>query len=41
MINSAISTFGSLDILVNNAGLLDNFIPVGESARAAISRDRQ
>ncbi|AOM84086.1 SDR family oxidoreductase [Salisediminibacterium beveridgei] len=30
MIDTAVSTFGTLDILVNNAGIMDNFEPVGE-----------
>ncbi|MBD8036261.1 SDR family oxidoreductase [Solibacillus sp. A46] len=30
MINTAITSFGSLDILVNNAGIMDNFVPVGD-----------
>lgn len=30
MVNTAVTTFGSLDILVNNAGIMDNFSPVGE-----------
>ncbi|WP_062353524.1 SDR family oxidoreductase [Bacillus kwashiorkori] len=27
MINTAVSTYGTLDILVNNAGIMDNFLP--------------
>jgi NAD(P)-dependent dehydrogenase (short-subunit alcohol dehydrogenase family) len=30
MINTAVSTYGTLDILVNNAGIMDHFAPVGE-----------
>ena len=30
MIDTAISTYGSLDILVNNAGIMDNFVPAAE-----------
>ncbi len=30
MIQTAVSSFGSLDILVNNAGIMDNFTPVGD-----------
>jgi len=28
LIDTAVSTYGSLDILVNNAGIMDNFMPV-------------
>jgi len=30
MIDTAVSTYGTLDILVNNAGIMDNFVPAGE-----------
>ena len=30
MIDTAISTYGTLDILVNNAGIMDNFVPAAE-----------
>ncbi|WP_151734054.1 SDR family oxidoreductase ['Paenibacillus yunnanensis' Narsing Rao et al. 2020] len=30
LIDSAVSTYGTVDILVNNAGIMDNFEPAGE-----------
>lgn len=30
MIDTAVTTFGTVDILVNNAGIMDNFVPAGE-----------
>lgn len=30
LIDTAVSTFGTLDILVNNAGIMDNFEPAGD-----------
>ena len=30
LIDTAVSTYGTLDILVNNAGIMDNFEPAGE-----------
>jgi NAD(P)-dependent dehydrogenase (short-subunit alcohol dehydrogenase family) len=30
LIDTAVSTYGTLDILVNNAGIMDNFVPVAE-----------
>ena len=29
MIDTAVSSYGTLDILVNNAGIMDNFVPAG------------
>ncbi len=30
MIDTAVSTYGTLDVLVNNAGIMDNFVPAAE-----------
>lgn len=30
LINTAVSTYGTVDILVNNAGIMDNFEPAGD-----------
>jgi NAD(P)-dependent dehydrogenase (short-subunit alcohol dehydrogenase family) len=30
LIDTAVTTYGTLDILVNNAGIMDNFLPAGE-----------
>ncbi|OPA73261.1 3-ketoacyl-ACP reductase [Paenibacillus selenitireducens] len=30
LIDTAVSTYGTLDILVNNAGIMDNFVPAAE-----------
>jgi NAD(P)-dependent dehydrogenase (short-subunit alcohol dehydrogenase family) len=30
IVDTAISTYGTLDILVNNAGIMDNFVPAAE-----------
>lgn len=38
MIQTAVSTYGSVDILVNNAGVLDNFTPVGDMSDALWDR---
>jgi NAD(P)-dependent dehydrogenase (short-subunit alcohol dehydrogenase family) len=29
MVNTAVSTYGTIDIVVNNAGIMDEFVPVG------------
>jgi NAD(P)-dependent dehydrogenase (short-subunit alcohol dehydrogenase family) len=30
LIDTAVSTYGTLDILVNNAGIMDNFVPIAD-----------
>ncbi|MHA8099090.1 SDR family oxidoreductase [Aquirufa aurantiipilula] len=38
LINSAVSTYGTLDILVNNAGIMDHFQPVGEVENSMLEK---
>ena len=38
LINTAVSTYGTLDILVNNAGIMDHFQPVGEVENSMLEK---
>ncbi|MGM0884534.1 MAG: SDR family oxidoreductase [Bacillota bacterium] len=38
LIDTAVSTYGTLDILVNNAGIMDNFVPAGDLTDALWER---